>query len=111
MERIQPDRAQLQAEAVPQLTQEVNRVATTTQFNGQNVIDGTLTGAQFQVGANANRPSPSASAAPKQPTSATPLLLRNLVQVSLPPSQQLQTLDQPGHFSERLCRVNANHLR
>ena len=48
------DRAQLQAEVL-QLTQEVNRVATTTQFNGQNVIDGTLTGAQFQVGANANQ--------------------------------------------------------
>ena len=48
------DRAQLQAEVL-QLTQEVNRVATTTQFNGQNVIDGTLTNSQFQVGANANQ--------------------------------------------------------
>ena len=48
------DRATLQAEVL-QLTQEVNRVATTTQFNGQNVIDGTLTGSQFQVGANANQ--------------------------------------------------------
>ena len=48
------DRAQLQAEVL-QLTQEVNRVATTTQFNGQNVIAGTLPGAQFQVGANANQ--------------------------------------------------------
>ena len=48
------DRASLQNETV-QLTQELNRVAVTTQFNGQNVLDGTLTSAQFQVGANANQ--------------------------------------------------------
>ena len=48
------DRAALQNEAL-QLTQELNRVANTTQFNGQNVLDGTLTNAQFQVGANANQ--------------------------------------------------------
>ena len=48
------DRQALQGEAL-QLTQELNRVANTTQFNGQNVLDGTLTNAQFQVGANANQ--------------------------------------------------------
>jgi len=48
------DRASLQLETL-QLTQELNRVANTTQFNGQNVLDGTLTNAQFQVGANANQ--------------------------------------------------------
>jgi flagellin len=48
------DRASLQGETL-QLTQELNRVANTTQFNGQNVLDGTLTNAQFQVGANANQ--------------------------------------------------------
>jgi flagellin len=48
------DRASLQAE-VSQIQQEINRVATTTQFNGQNVLDGTLNNAQFQVGANANQ--------------------------------------------------------
>jgi flagellin len=37
------------------LQQEVNRVANTTQFNGQNILDGTLSNAQFQVGANANQ--------------------------------------------------------
>jgi flagellin len=30
-------------------------VANTTQFNGQNVLDGSLTSAQFQVGANAGQ--------------------------------------------------------
>jgi flagellin len=40
---------------VSQLKQELSRVANTTQFNGQNVLDGTLSGAQFQVGANANQ--------------------------------------------------------
>ena len=48
------DRAALQLEA-NQLLQEVTRVANTTQFNGSNVIDGTLTNAQFQVGANAGQ--------------------------------------------------------
>jgi flagellin len=33
----------------------MNRVANTTQFNGQNLLDGTLTNAQFQVGANSNQ--------------------------------------------------------
>jgi flagellin len=48
------DRTSIQSE-VSQLQQEMNRVANTTQFNGQNVLDGTLNNAQFQVGANANQ--------------------------------------------------------
>jgi flagellin len=47
------DRASLQAE-VNQLQQEMSRIASSTSFNGQNVLDGTLVNAQFQVGANAN---------------------------------------------------------
>ncbi len=37
---------------VSQLIAEVNRVASSTQFNGQNVLDGTLSELVFQVGAN-----------------------------------------------------------
>jgi flagellin len=48
------DREAIQNE-VTQLTSEINRVATTTQFNGLNLLDGTLTGTQFQVGANADQ--------------------------------------------------------
>ena len=48
------DREAIQNE-VTQLTSEINRVATTTQFNGLNLLDGSLTSAQFQVGANANQ--------------------------------------------------------
>lgn len=48
------DRTALQGEA-SQLLSELQRVATTTQFNGQSIIDGSFTGAQFQVGANANQ--------------------------------------------------------
>lgn len=48
------DRSSVQSE-VSQLQQELNRVANTTQFNGQNLLDGTLNNAQFQVGANANQ--------------------------------------------------------
>ncbi len=45
------DRQSLQAE-VNQLKQELDRIAETTQFNGKKLLDGTLSSAQFQVGAN-----------------------------------------------------------
>lgn len=48
------DRVSLQAEA-SQLTAELNRFATSTQFNGQNILDGTFSAAVFQVGANAGQ--------------------------------------------------------
>ena len=48
------DRAALQQE-VSQLQAEIGRVATTTQFNGLNLLDGTLANTAFQVGANANQ--------------------------------------------------------
>jgi flagellin len=48
------DRAALNAE-VGQLTSELDRIAKTTQFNGQNLLDGTFGSATFQVGANANQ--------------------------------------------------------
>ncbi len=48
------DRSSLQAE-VNQLKQEITRIAETTSFNGKNLLDGTMTSAQFQVGANANQ--------------------------------------------------------
>ena len=48
------DRAALQQE-VAQLTAEIDRVATQTQFNGLNLLDGTFTAQQFQVGANAGQ--------------------------------------------------------
>ena len=37
---------------VGQLIAEVNRIANTTQFNGQNILDGSLANLTFQVGAN-----------------------------------------------------------
>jgi len=46
------DRASMQAE-VGQLQSELDRIATTTTFNGRRVLDGSFTGATFQVGANA----------------------------------------------------------
>ena len=45
------DRKALQAE-LKQLRDEVDRVAKTTSFNGKKVLDGSFTGAVFQVGAN-----------------------------------------------------------
>ncbi len=48
------DRASLQAEAA-QLTAEVTRVASQTQFNGTNLLDGSFLSQSFQVGANANQ--------------------------------------------------------
>jgi len=46
------DRASLNEE-VTQLQAELERIAVTTTFNGRNVIDGSMTDATFQVGANA----------------------------------------------------------
>ncbi|MDO8699397.1 MAG: flagellin [Rhodoferax sp.] len=48
------DRAALQQE-VAQLKSEIGRVASQTQFNGLNLLDGSFTTQQFQVGANANQ--------------------------------------------------------
>jgi flagellin len=45
------DRAALNAE-VTQLTSELDRIASTTQFNGTKLLDGSFTAQQFQVGAN-----------------------------------------------------------
>ncbi|MDX9834104.1 MAG: flagellin [Desulfobulbus sp.] len=46
------DRLSLQAE-VDQLITEMDRIATSTSFNNRPLIDGSMTGATFQVGANA----------------------------------------------------------
>ncbi|MEW5890873.1 MAG: flagellin [Pseudomonadota bacterium] len=48
------DRAALQSE-VNQLKNELNRVASTTTFNGLKVLDGTFANQAFQVGADANQ--------------------------------------------------------
>lgn len=48
------DRKALQTE-VTQLTSELNRIANTTEFNGQKLMDGSLGTANFQVGANAGQ--------------------------------------------------------
>ena len=48
------DRATLDAE-VQQLKAEVDRIADTTSFNGQNILDGSLGTVDLQVGAQANQ--------------------------------------------------------
>jgi flagellin len=48
------DREALQTE-VTQLSSELNRIAQTTTFNGQAILDGTMGTANFQVGADANQ--------------------------------------------------------
>lgn len=48
------DRAAIQDE-VNQLKQELSRIATTTTFNGLNILNGELRNALFQVGAEANQ--------------------------------------------------------
>jgi len=45
------DRANLQKE-VAQLQGELDRIATTTKFNGANLLDGTFSGRSFHIGAN-----------------------------------------------------------
>ncbi len=46
------DRDAMQSE-VSQLVSEIDRVAKTTEFNGKKLLDGSFSGAMFQVGANA----------------------------------------------------------
>ncbi len=48
------DRKALQLE-VAQLTAELDRIAKSTEFNGQKILDGTFGTALFQVGSNANQ--------------------------------------------------------
>ena len=48
------DRTALNAEAA-QLLSEIQRNASTTSFNGQKILDGSFSTAQFQVGAEANQ--------------------------------------------------------
>jgi flagellin len=47
------DRGNIQKE-ITQLQSELNRIASTTTFNGNNILDGTFSGAKFHVGSNAN---------------------------------------------------------
>lgn len=48
------DRSTLDAE-VQQLVEELDRIATTTSFNGQNILDGTLGKVDLQIGSQANQ--------------------------------------------------------
>jgi flagellin len=48
------DRVNIQKE-VTQLNQELDRISSTTQYNGKNLLDGTFSGAKFQIGANAGQ--------------------------------------------------------
>ena len=48
------DRSYLQAE-VTQLSAEIDRIATTTQFNSMNLLDGSYANKQFQIGANSGQ--------------------------------------------------------
>lgn len=48
------DRAALNSE-VSQLMSEIDRISTSTQFNGRNLLDGTFTAQNFQVGANSKQ--------------------------------------------------------
>ena len=48
------DRASLQQQ-VQQLAQEIDRTSKDTNFNGQQLLDGSFTGSVFQVGANAGQ--------------------------------------------------------
>ena len=47
------DRSNLQEE-ISQLQAELNRIASTTTFNGNNILDGTFASKKFHVGSNAN---------------------------------------------------------
>ena len=51
---IRQQETALQSE-IDQLKQEINRIASTTEFNGRTLLDGSFTSQNFQVGANTNQ--------------------------------------------------------
>lgn len=51
---VDEDKAKLQEE-VAQLIDEIDRIAETTEFNTQKLLDGSFTGKQLQIGANAGQ--------------------------------------------------------
>jgi flagellin len=51
---VTTDRDKIQSE-MNQLSKEVTRIADTTEFNTQKLVDGTFTTKQFQIGANADQ--------------------------------------------------------
>ena len=55
------DRTAIKAE-IDQLTSEINRIQSTTQFNTQNLLDGKFTGKNLQVGSLKGQTTRSASA-------------------------------------------------
>jgi len=48
------DRASIQA-SISQLQQDINQISTNTQYNGLNLLDGSLNNVQFQVGSNSGQ--------------------------------------------------------
>jgi len=48
------DRTNLNQE-IEQLSSEIDRISSTTQFNNMNILDGSFAGKVFQIGANANQ--------------------------------------------------------
>ena len=48
------DRSYIKAE-IAQLAAEIDRIASTTEFNTQKLLDGTYTSRKFQIGANSNQ--------------------------------------------------------
>jgi flagellin len=48
------DRAEIQKE-ITQLTEEIDRIANTTEFNTQNLLSGGFSGKSFQIGANSGQ--------------------------------------------------------
>ncbi len=80
------DRASLQAE-VDQLKQEITRIATSTSFNNQNILDGSMSNAQFQVGANANETISYSIDSAKAPDLGVELLTSRATPANVPPTQ------------------------
>ena len=64
-----PEESQSLQGVVAQLVGQVTTISQQTQFNNINLLDGSLTGVQFQVGANAGQTIDCPSAA-RQPTAS-----------------------------------------
>ncbi|MCO4093497.1 MAG: flagellin [Acidovorax sp.] len=90
------DRQALNQE-VSQLVAELDRIAQTTEFNGQKLLDGTFGTAQFQVGANAGQTILAASANMRTQTYGSNELVGAMINTAVSPAYTAVAVDVQGY--------------
>ena len=100
------DRQAIQSE-VGQLTSELDRISTSTQFNGQNLLDGTAGTLSFQVGANANQTITTSSANFRTTAYGDNRIATSSVQASAASNASASTIDVSGYLGSGTYTTSA----